>query len=204
MEQLEKRIQINDNRILIYNISKGYAKDTYTIMEGFLDKGDVIKTYTLSQWDDYGFNGWVNQEKGMNRISFEFDKNHPLYLPFFHLLNYDKELLIEDDDTIEDDINYLLVYRKNQKIYMDFIDNIEDNSYKMEKFYVFIKNIGIDGRSKIDQKQKDTKRRLFTFFHEVYEELMNDYQQISMESYLLDNNTDDNYKEMQKVFKRKI
>ena len=43
MEDLENRIQINDNRILIYRISEGYAKPTYTIMEGFIENGDVIK-----------------------------------------------------------------------------------------------------------------------------------------------------------------
>ena len=43
MKDIEKRIQMNDNRVLIYRISEGYAKPTYTIMEGFLDNGDVIK-----------------------------------------------------------------------------------------------------------------------------------------------------------------
>ena len=32
-------------------------------MEGFLENGDVIKTYNLSQWDDYGLNGWINNDK---------------------------------------------------------------------------------------------------------------------------------------------
>lgn len=42
-------------------------------MEGFLENGDVIKTYTLSQWDDYGFNGWINNAEGIKKISFEFE-----------------------------------------------------------------------------------------------------------------------------------
>lgn len=69
-------------------------------MEGFLENGDVIKTYTLSQWDDYGFNGWINNAEGIKKISFEFDMQHPLYFPLFHLLNYDDELLLDDDGTI--------------------------------------------------------------------------------------------------------
>lgn len=36
MEELEKLIKINKNRILIYRISEGYATPTYTIMEVFL------------------------------------------------------------------------------------------------------------------------------------------------------------------------
>ena len=59
MRELERKIKISENRILIYNISKGYAKPTYTITEGFLEDGDVKKTYSLSQWDDYGFSGWI-------------------------------------------------------------------------------------------------------------------------------------------------
>lgn len=75
---LRKKIQINENRILIFSITEGYAKPTFTIMEGFLENGNVIKTYSLSQWDDYGLNGWSNNNEDLDRISFEFDMNHPL------------------------------------------------------------------------------------------------------------------------------
>lgn len=204
MEQLEKRIKIDNNRILIYNISEGYAKPTYNITEGFLENDDVIKTYSLSQWDDYGLNGWISNEKDVNRISFEFNMDHPLYFPLFHLLNYDDELLIDDDDIREDNKKYMLVYRKEDKIYMDFIDKLEDSIHMTDRFHVFIKNIGPDGRSKIDQDQKDTKKRLFIFFNEAHNMLTANYHQISIEEYLLKNNAVSQYKQMQKVFKRKI
>ncbi len=204
MENLEKRIQINDNRILIYTISKGYAKPTYTIMEGFLENDNVAKTYSLSQWDDYGLNGWINNDEGAKKISFEFDVNHPLFFPLFHLLNYDDELLIDDDDTREDNKKYMLIHRKKDKIIMEFIDELEDDISIAERFHIFIKNIVQDGRSKIDQSHKDTKIRLINFFNEVYSILTNDYHQISIEECLLMNSINDEYNELKKVFKRKL
>lgn len=83
---------------------------------------------------------------------------------------------------------------------MEFINKLEDENYVLEKFHIFIKNIGPDGRSKIDQYYKDTKIRLFNFFNEVYNTLTNDYHQINIEKYMLANSKD---KELQK-FKRKI
>ena len=202
MNKLETRIQIDDNRILIYKITEWYPKPTYIITEGFLENGNVKKTYTLSQWDDYGLNGWVNEDKNINKISFEFNIGHPLYIPLFHLLNYDDELII-DDDTVENNKKYISIYKKNNTIFIDFVDNVNyDNHMNLtEKFHVFIKNIGFDGRSKIDQFQKDTKKRLYIFFNEIYEVLINDFNQISIEEYLINNYP--NY-ELKKVFKKKI
>ena len=188
MKEFEKRIKINENRVLIYKISEGYAKPTYTITEGFIENGEVKKTYSLSQWDDYGLNGWINDcNTYINKISFEFDANHPLFFPLIHLLDHDNELLIDDDDTREDNIKYMTIYKREDKIYIDFINNLKDETHinSDEKFHVFIKNITFDGRSKIDQDKKDTKKRLFVFFNEVNQLLTNDYHQISIEEYIL-------------------
>ena len=204
MEQMEKRIQISDNRILIFNITQGYANPTFTIMEGFLENGDIIKTYSLSRWDDYGLNGWINNDEGVNKVSFEFDIKHPLFLPLFHLLDYEEELLIDDDDSKEDNKKYLLIHRKKDIIYMDFIDELEDSFYTGERFHVFIKNIGFDGRSKIDRDQKDTKERLFAFFSEAYDEILGKYHQINFEEYFLANRPVEEISQMKRVFKRKI
>ena len=204
MQDLEKRIQINDNRVLIYSVVEGYAKPTYRIDEGFIENGDIIKTYCLSQWDDYGFYGWINNDEGIKKITFEFDIDHPLYFPLFHLLNYDEVLLIDDDDTREDNKKYILIYKKKNKIYIDFINNLFNNNYIIKKFHVFIKNIVFDGRSKIDRDKKDTKKRLIDFFNEVHSILTNDYHQISFEEWFLRNSTSDEHNQMKKVFKRKI
>lgn len=203
MEYLEKRIKINENRILIYRISYGYVKPTFTISEGFIENDELVKTYDLCQWDDYGFNCWINNDNEVKKISFEFDMDHPLYFPLFHLLNYDDELLIDDDDTREDNKNYMLVHREKDKVYIDFIDELPNNNH-MERFYVFIKNIFYDGRSKIDQNQKDTKERLANFFNEAHSILTRDYRQISIEEWFLRNSKSDEYKQLKRFFKRKI
>ena len=202
MEYLEKKIQINENRILIFSITEGYAKPTFTIMEGFLENGNVIKTYSLSQWDDYGLNGWSNNNEDLDRISFEFDMNHPLFFPFFHLLDYDDELLIDDDDTREKNKKYMLVHREKDKVYIDFINELTNDKYMTERFHVFIKNIVFDGRSKVDLDKKDTKERLFAFFSESYNVVVSDYHQISIEEWLLRNNIDEECMHLKRVFKK--
>ncbi len=203
MQELERRINISENRILIYDISKGYAKPTYTVAEGFLENGDLKRTYSLSQWDDYGFSGWTVEDDNVNKLSFEFDMSHPLYLPLFHLLNYDDELIIDDDGTREDNKRYLSIYRKGKKIYVEFIDNVSDCTMDYsERFYVFIKNIIYDGRSKIDQANKDTKNRLIIFFNEVNEILTKGSSQISIEEYF-DYSNKKEYEDIRRVFRRK-
>lgn len=177
---LEKEITIDENRILKYTVTTGYVKPTYYIIEGFLENGELKKTYSLSQTDDYHFTGWLDDDKGINALSFEFDKNHPLYFPLLNLLNNDNELIIDDDDTREYNLNYLSINKRNDKIYINFIDNKNDD-YSIDKFKVFIKNILTDGRSKIDQQYKDTKIRLNDFFRQANQDLSRSFHQLSME-----------------------
>lgn len=199
MKEVEKRIKISENRVLIYKVLEGFTKPTYFISEGFIENGEILKTYDLNQWDDYGLNAWTEDEN-VNKISFEFDINHPLYMPLFHLLNYDKELLIDDDGTIEDNKRYILITRKDNKINMDFIDNT-DCIHGGERFRIFIKNICTDGRSKIDRYNKDTKKRLLLFFNESNKILNEIIHQINIEECMLYDSTDKEIDEMKKIFK---
>ena len=203
MIKYEKTIRINDDRILKYNISDGFAKDEYIIMEGFIKDDEIEKTYYLRQWDDYGFTAWINDiDKDIKNITYEFDMNHPLYIPLIHLLNYDEELIIDDDDTSELNKKCMRIYKKEDKIIIDFINLLEEDNYysSSEKFHVFIKNIVTDGRSKIDCQYKDTKERLFTFFDEVYDIFTNDHQQISIEEYLVRNDMYEEAKVLRKDY----
>ena len=203
MIKYEKTIRINDDRILKYNISDGFAKDEYTIMEGFIKDDEIEKTYYLRQWDDYGFTAWINDiDKDIKNITYEFDMNHPLYIQLIHLLNYDEELIIDDDDTSELNKKCMRIYKKEDKIIIDFINLLEEDNYysSSEKFHVFIKNIATDGRSKIDCQYKDTKERLFTFFDEVYDIFTNDHQQISIEEYLVRNDMYEEAKVLRKDY----
>ena len=200
MEEFEKRIEINENRILIYKIIPDSFKPTYIITEGFFKDGEVEKTYTLSQGDDYGFGGWQSSDSP-NRLSFEFDIDHPLYLPLFHLLNYDGNLLIDDDETIDDFKKYMSIKRVDKKIIIEFIDVKKYADYT-KKFQVLIKNVLFDGRSKIDQSYSNTKHRLAAFFNEVYDELTNDYHQMNIEEELIRTSSDEEIDEYKKVFKK--
>lgn len=203
MKIIENRFQINENRILIYIVSEGYAKPTYTISEGFIKDGVVIKDYYLSQWDDYGFNAEIGCGDETRKISFEFDINHPLYIPLFHLLNYDDELIIDDDDTIEDNKKFIIIRREKDKIIIDFINELQYDNQIGHGIHIFIKNILRDGRSKIDLYQKDTKERLCTFFREAHCALT-DYHQISIEECLLRSTPFEEWDRIERVFKRKI
>ena len=202
MSQIEKRIKINNNRTLIYNITKDSFITTYTIKEIFLENNKLKKIYTLSMWDDYNFNSYVDSDDTNDIVSYEFDKDHPLFLALFHLLNYDEELLIDDDSTMEDDKKYMLIKRIKDKIYILFVNKLENNEFLSKKFNVFIKNILYDGRSKIDSKSKDTKIRLNDFFNEVYEDIINEYHQISIEEYLLNNSDKKEYQQIKKSFQK--
>ena len=153
-------------------------------------------------WDDYNFNSYVDSYDTSSIVSYEFDKNHPLFLALFHLLNYDEELLIDDDGTIEEEKKYLLIKKIKDKIYILFVNKLENNEFLSKKFNVFVKNILYDGRSKVDIKSKDTKIRLNNFFNEVYEDLINEYHQISIEEYLLNNSDKKEYQQIKKYFQK--
>ena len=187
MENIEKVIKVNDNRIIRYNISDGYIP-IHTIREDFLENGKLIKNYQFSRWDDYGFKGYVSLNFEdfikINQINYDFDINHPFYIPLLHLLNGEKELIIDDDETYELNKKYMKIYKEEEKIIIKFIYELEDE-YVLEKFYVFIKNIGPDIRSKIDCLNKDTKERLYLFYEDIYKIFIEEYHQITIEEYLL-------------------
>lgn len=190
--------KIENDRIISYSIDN-YYPHTHAIKEIFLDKNEnVMKNYRLLRWDDYAFVGFSNDGNEINKLSFEFNKDHPFYIPLLHLINYDEELIIDDDDTEEMNEKYLLIRRQEDKIIMDFINNLNDNKLLSEKFRVFIKNIGFDCRSKIDCHDNDIKTRLFLFYKEVYERLYNDYHQMTIEEYTIKTNPEVKTKELKK------
>ena len=160
---MEKRIDITKERALIYRFD-----DYPTIKEVFFKNGDIEKIYILMRTDDYNFNALIYEDDNINELSFEYDINHPLYLPLLHLLNNKEKLLIDDDDTREEYQKYLVICKSTNKINLSFINN-NSNSIGIEKFTVFIKNIMDDLRSKINQNNLDTKERLTMFFREVNE-----------------------------------
>ena len=149
------------------------------------------KIIDFCRWDDYSFKSWydINYEEYivLNSELHTFEKSHPLYLPLLHLLNGEKELIIDDDEISEVNKKYMRIYTNKDKINIDFINKLENN-HALDKFSIFIKNISFDLRSKIDCLEKDTKERLYFFFQEVYEKIIEENHQISIEEYLINNN----------------
>jgi hypothetical protein len=187
MQELNKEIKIDNKNIIKYEIIPGYVP-LHIITYVNLENG--IKTITLSRWDDYSFVSYQQMKfedyDGLKREKHIINKSNPLYIPLLHLLNGEEELIIDDDDTSEINKKYMKVYTEDDNINVEFINEL-GNSFDIEKFNVFIKNIFFDLRSKIDSFRKDTKERLYFFFDEVLELFMEENHQISIEEYLLDN-----------------
>ena len=179
----ETTINVSDNRLIRYIEDNNGYMHTYTINEGFLESNDLNKSYSLSMYDDYCFSAFT-LDNTINRISFSFDIDHPLYIPLLHLLNGDKEVIIDDDNTNELNKKYLKVYIENNIIYLDFVNELHNDEY-LEMFNVFVKNITYDLRSKIDSYGLDTKDRLNIFFREAIKRINEEYHQITIEEYML-------------------
>ena len=200
----EKRIKINDDRILIFTIIDIPFGSQVTISECFFENDNLFKEYKLVECEDFNFGSWSSDDNtNFNTMSYRFDINHPLFMPLFHLLNYDKELMIDDDDTRELLKKYMIIYYKDDYIYVDFNNYLgsEDDIFA-EKFNVFIKNIVFDGRSKIDHQNLNTKDRLLYFFREAFDIWMYGEKQISIEEYLLNINMEYYWELMKGMFKK--
>ena len=187
MDCYEKKI--GNNSIIRYIFDGSHI----TIQEYILRNGKPIKNYSLSKYDDYGFNGHifieskdVNVLEKVNNLSFTVSVSHPLYIPLLNLLNGDDELIIDDDYTKDLNKKYMLIKRKKDKIYLSFVNNLEKDEL-LYKFFVFIKNIMFDSRSKIDYMNKDTKDRLYLFFKEIDDIFKNPYHQLTLLEYLVNN-----------------
>ena len=182
-----KKMMINKARQLGCNIDYSECPPFYSIIEYYFEDGFIIKSFDLNKSSDYGLNAElddasIEEIEETKKISFEFNIDHPLYLPLLHLCQGD--LIIEDDDTRLHN-KYLRIYRKDNKVYMDFV-NEKNDADVINKFRIFIKNIKYDGRSKIDQQQLDTKDRLAFFFAEASNNILNEYHQMTLEEYLLE------------------
>lgn len=178
---MQKRINLSKENVIIFNKNPGYCCDTISIDNGYLKKGELIKSLGLYIWDDICFKAY-SKNRNINYIDFDIDINNPIYFCVKHLLGEDNELIIDDDDTYGR-LNKYLVIKKVDDIYkFIFINNLEKNDYELEKFRVFIKNIGPDCRSKIIDFS--IKKRIVYFFRELENILLEDYHQITFEEYL--------------------
>ena len=167
----EHRINMTNGNIIIFRLSDAYCGYNITIQKGYIKDGQVDKTITLSMWDDYGFRAWRKDDNDdIKSIDFEFEPNDPLYNYLLNILGEDEILLIDDDETALENKKIMSLYKNGSDIVISFKNELEDFGtpcMPCDKFYVFIKNIAKDYRSKIDCNNYDTKNRLYKFFQDI-------------------------------------
>jgi len=169
---MEKRIELENNDKIIITETPGYCTEMISIMKGYFSNGELVKTIRLSMWDDFGFEAWMDCDYDeIEKISFDFDLNDPLYPYFDNLLGEENKLIIDDDNTYEEYKKVMIISKEDQGIVITFENKLDKNKI-LEKFNVFIKNIMNDIRSKIDCRGEDTKIRLIKFFNEVRSSLL--------------------------------
>jgi len=125
---------------------------------------DIIKTmdFAIEGCFDFIFHA-MNFSEETNLLTFEIDRENPIYIPLVKLINNDK-LLIDDDLTRESNKKYLLIEKYEDKVYVKFNKSKDDESFI---FDISVINIVFDLRSKVDQQNLDTKSRLLNFFNDL-------------------------------------
>lgn len=184
MEEVYKVIKLEDDVEIRLQISKAYCGKSIHIYKDYYQKDELIKGFTFCMWDDYAFDAWPdNSDFSKESIIFIIDENDPLFFCFHRLLAGMKELII-DSDEYEENVKMLFIRRREDfKIELEFRSRYPKDI--VDKYTVFIKNIGFDLRSKIDGLGLDTKERLFKFFMEAQQILLEEYHQISFDEYML-------------------
>ena len=162
----EKRI-MNGEDITILREIDGYSL-TIQLIKSFNNKKQII---TFSMWDDFCFEGYINnidEMKVAKKLEILIDKKDELYESFSKLLAEDKELVIDDDDILEENIRTMKIIKNEEGMNIIF-NNREEKPEVMSKFKIFIKNIMEDGRSKLAKSDNNIKERLVNFFNDISE-----------------------------------
>ena len=186
---MRKKIELESGNIIIFDISDAYCGNMYQLTKAYLKNGQLEKTFTLSMWDDYGFNALVvddEEHKKRNFVSFDIPFEDPIYFCFHRFLNEKEEIVIDTDDLEEENFKTMTIRRKeNFDIEIIFDNRLNFDDFSIEKFHVFIKNVMHDIRSKIDCNKYDTKGRLARFFQDVTSVMTEECHQITIDEYLL-------------------
>lgn len=181
MENMNKIIILNDGSILKYFITEGYTR-YIEITRSYMIDG-MIKNLSFAIWDDMILKGYTN-DASSNSLVFSFDIHDSFYYCFSKFLGTDKKFIIEDDDTDIFHSKYLIIQKEDYHIQIIFQN---DRFYKkseeyFSKFRIFIKNIGPDPRSKIDNY--NNKIRIIQLFRNLEETILEEYHQITIDEYL--------------------
>lgn len=164
---MEKQFNLRNGSLLIQIDSNGYVPFT-SIKRAYSDNSGLKKIITFSIWDDIQFDAYT--KNNANELFFEFEKDDPLYPELVILLDEEKKIVIDDDNTPSELGKFMSIEKVNNNIVIHFVGNA-DCELNHQKFSVFIKNVGPDARSKI--QRSDLKIRLMEFFRSCEYSLLN-------------------------------
>lgn len=192
---MQKEIELQDKNKIIINISPGYCTNVVNINKGYFKDNKLIKGISFSIWDDISIRAWTFEDN-IDKLEFIFDINDPIYFSLNRLLLGEYKFIIDDDDTCSLMNKYLVIKKELDTIKITFFNLLKDKR-RHELFGVFIKNIGPDPRSKVDDFNK--KIRLVRFFRDLERILIEENHQISYDEYLETIRIDENKKVLKKI-----
>lgn len=163
---MQKEFQLEDGKLLVQIDYNSYVP-FISIKRYYITNGILQKIIIFSMWDDFEFDAYTKENN--DDINFEFQCSDPLYLQLDTLLGNDKSIIIDDDNTFEKLKKIMIIERIKNRIVIHFIGN-KDCRLIREKFNIFIKNIGPDARSKV--QNLDLKLRLIDFFNNCESSLL--------------------------------
>lgn len=184
MKEVLKEIKLSDGNEMRLQISNAYCGRSIRLEKDYIENDKLINGFTLCQWDDYAFDVYIdNSDFSQKSVKFIIDINDPLFFCFHRLLEGIEELVI-DSDEYEENMRMLFI-RKNANLDIELEFKSTYPEEVLEKYTVFIKNTGFDLRSKIDCYGLDTKQRLFDFFENAKDALIEENHQITIDEYIL-------------------
>lgn len=183
---MKKELKLANGNIIIFETSSAFCGEMVVLRKVYFKDGKLEKSFNLARWDDYGFSAYVKEkEKNINLIEFDIPFDDPLYFCFNRFLNEKEKIIIDTDDIAEDNLKTMTIRRKeNLDIELVFENKLQEDK-TFQKFYVFIKNIVSDIRSKIDCYGYDTKYRLHEFFMDVRNTITEEFHQMTVDEYIL-------------------
>ena len=183
---MEKEVKLANERSVRVIVDNEELLPKINITECFCEDSLECAHYSLEQGDKFCFAASLDMdlqsEENNKTLVFNFNVDHPLYFPLLHLLGKDKEVIIKDDEVEDAEQKCLVIVNDNDLITMSFVDKTKA-SIVSGKFVVTC-DTKFDYLTNLSAvKNNDTKKRLYYFFHEASEVLLEDSHQISMEEY---------------------
>lgn len=194
-----KQINLGDGNRWLISVEPGYCTNMVSFSKGFIENEEVIKSIDFAIWDDMSIHVYLSSHEYPDYIDFFFDLHDPIYFCLDELLGEANTFVIDDDDSCEILKKYMKIEKVETGIKIIFV-NTKNERIHHNKFGVFIKNIGPDGRSKIEDI--NIKYRIVDFFRSCAKCLLEEYHQITFREYIETLRVKENEKLIRKLKKQ--